>query len=45
MTAGFEAIGVEIENPFGNDFNDLPLDPITYDIYVASQHWLDQINR
>lgn len=23
---GFETIGVEIENPFGRDYNDLPLD-------------------
>jgi putative membrane protein len=25
---GIEAIGVEIENPFGHDANDLPLDQI-----------------
>lgn len=25
---GIESIGVEIENPFGHDFNDLPLDTI-----------------
>ena len=25
---GIEEIGVEIENPFGYDFNDLPLDAI-----------------
>ena len=28
---GIEMIGVEIENPFGHDFNDLPLDSITED--------------
>eukprot|EP00966_Prymnesium_polylepis_P062826 1458233-Prymnesium_polylepis.1 len=28
---GVEMIGVEIENPFGHDFNDLPLDSITND--------------
>jgi putative membrane protein len=26
---GLECIGIEIENPFGHDFNDLPLDNIT----------------
>ena len=25
---GFETIGVEIENPFGRDYNDLPLDMV-----------------
>jgi putative membrane protein len=25
---GIEAIGMEIENPFGRDYNDLPLDTI-----------------
>ena len=28
---GLEMIGVEIENPFGHDYNDLPLDSITDD--------------
>ena len=27
---GFETIGVEIENPFGRDFNDLPLDMVIF---------------
>ena len=25
---GFETIGVEIENPFGRDYNDLPIDMV-----------------
>jgi hypothetical protein len=29
---GFEEIGVEIENPFGHDFNDLPVDAIIRDL-------------
>jgi ion channel-forming bestrophin family protein len=29
---GIEAIGLEIENPFGNDPNDLPLDAICANI-------------
>ena len=29
---GIEAIALEIENPFGNDCNDLPLDQICLDI-------------
>lgn len=36
---------MEIENPFGNDFNDLPLDPITWDVYVELQSWKDQMDR
>jgi len=27
---GIEAIGLEIENPFGHDINDLPLDVICH---------------
>ena len=27
---GFETIGVEIENPFGRDYNDLPLDMVSF---------------
>jgi putative membrane protein len=27
---GIEAIGLEIENPFGHDINDLPLDAICH---------------
>ena len=27
---GIEAIGIEIENPFGHDSNDLPLDAICH---------------
>lgn len=40
---GFEDIGVEIENPFGHDFNDLPLDSITTTITTNLQEqrtWL-----
>ena len=33
---GLEMIGVEIENPFGHDFNDLPLDSITDDTIGAN---------
>ena len=33
---GLEMIGVEIENPFGHDFNDLPLDSITDDTIAAN---------
>ena len=29
-------IGVEIENPFGHDYNDLPLDSITDDTICAN---------
>jgi predicted membrane chloride channel (bestrophin family) len=32
MLFGFEEIGVEIENPFGHDFNDLPVDAIIRDL-------------
>ena len=32
MLFGFEEIGVEIENPFGHDFNDLPVDHIIQDL-------------
>ena len=34
--AGLEMIGVEIENPFGHDYNDLPLDSITDDTIGAN---------
>jgi len=33
---GLEMIGVEIENPFGHDYNDLPLDSITDDTICAN---------
>jgi putative membrane protein len=33
---GLEMIGVEIENPFGHDYNDLPLDSITDDTITAN---------
>lgn len=33
---GLEQIGVEIENPFGHDCNDLPLDSITDDTIMAN---------
>ena len=33
---GLEMIGVEIENPFGHDYNDLPLDSITDDTIGAN---------
>jgi putative membrane protein len=31
---GIEAIGIEIENPFGHDLNDLPLDTICKNIQI-----------
>ena len=34
--AGLDMIGVEIENPFGHDYNDLPLDSITDDTIGAN---------
>jgi putative membrane protein len=30
---GFEDIGVEIESPFGTDFNDLPVDTLQAQIF------------
>lgn len=33
---GLEMIGVEIENPFGHDYNDLPLDSITDDTITTN---------
>lgn len=31
---GIEAIGLEIENPFGNDLNDIPLDNLCNNLYL-----------
>jgi putative membrane protein len=46
---GIEEIGIEIENPFGNDFNDLPLDNICQTMKIniedlitfapSARHW------
>mmetsp|Transcript_5374 Transcript_5374/g.14759 ORF Transcript_5374/g.14759 Transcript_5374/m.14759 type:complete len:406 (-) Transcript_5374:567-1784(-) len=33
---GIDAIGVEVENPFGRDYNDLPLDSIVHDTIAAN---------
>jgi putative membrane protein len=30
---GFEDIGVEIEQPFGNDYNDIPMDQLGQVLY------------
>lgn len=42
---GIEAIGVEIENPFGNDPNDLPLDDICINIQRMVEDTIDYINH
>ena len=41
---GFESFGVEIESPFGHDFNDLPLDKISDGIKANLMGALDFIN-
>jgi ion channel-forming bestrophin family protein len=35
---GIEEIGIEIENPFGQDFNDLPLDDICQSLHQYVEH-------
>ncbi|KAK9803672.1 hypothetical protein WJX72_010504 [[Myrmecia] bisecta] len=42
---GFEDIGVEIEAPFGVDYNDLPLDQITSDLFTSLLEYLDELNQ
>ncbi|KAK9813169.1 hypothetical protein WJX72_010064 [[Myrmecia] bisecta] len=42
---GFEDIGVEIESPFGNDFNDLPLDQITDELLAHLAEYLHHLER
>jgi predicted membrane chloride channel (bestrophin family) len=42
---GFETIGVEIENPFGRDYNDLPLDAVSLHASNAHQMLLREHNR
>lgn len=37
---GIEAIALEIENPFGNDCNDLPLDEICRNVEVNIRHFI-----
>lgn len=41
---GFESFGVEIESPFGHDFNDLPLDKISDGIKANLMGALDYMN-
>ncbi len=36
-------IGVEIEAPFGVDYNDLPLDQITSDLFTSLMEYLDEL--
>jgi ion channel-forming bestrophin family protein len=39
---GIEEIGIEIENPFGRDRNDLPLDAITQTMRQNLEHLIAQ---
>ncbi|BDA50682.1 probable UPF0187 protein sll1024 at N-terminal half [Coccomyxa sp. Obi] len=42
---GYEEIGVEIENPFGGDFSDLPLETMTAAMLSSAQHFLRRIKE
>ena len=42
---GIEQIGVEIENPFGYDYNDLPLDQICRNIEKNIEEFIDCIEK
>ncbi|EIE20420.1 UPF0187-domain-containing protein [Coccomyxa subellipsoidea C-169] len=42
---GYEEIGVEIENPFGTDFSDLPLEGLTATIAANAQEFLHFIRE
>jgi putative membrane protein len=42
---GTETIGVEIENPFGEDYNDLPLDQITTELYIKLAAVLSRLGQ
>jgi putative membrane protein len=41
---GFEDIGVEIESPFGHDYNDLPVDNLQAQIFNNMIKCLSNIN-
>ncbi|KAK9813023.1 hypothetical protein WJX72_007657 [[Myrmecia] bisecta] len=42
---GFEDIGVEIEAPFGRDYNDLPLDKIAADVWTNLVEYMEQLEK